>query len=157
MKRTGNCAVGLLMVILLVAVFLMLLGTTSFAAENPKKPADDLQKQVDPQVQKTIEETIGKLKSVPQYVRKNPARLASAIKDLAELGKLGPDAAPAVPYLLSEEFFLIKGGYTSTDDPLRLATIDTLIKIGEPSIPSVIELLYMPNGRNHFEWHWWGK
>lgn len=50
--------------------------------------ADDLQKQVDPQVQKAIEETIKQLKSHP--VHANEAQTTHAIKLLAEPGKLGP-------------------------------------------------------------------
>lgn len=90
-------------------------------------------------------------------VNADAVQTVRSIERLKELGKLGPDAASAVPLLLSEDFFLIKGGYTDTDKPLRLATIDTLVRIGDPAVPEVIKLLSMPKGRNNFEWKLWGR
>ncbi|MEO0509925.1 MAG: HEAT repeat domain-containing protein [Verrucomicrobiota bacterium] len=104
------------------------------------------------------------LKSAPRASGNNEAeRLTKtlggrlSLAALESLGQLGPKAAEAVPFLLSENFFLIKGGYTSKNKPLRMATINTLIKIGKPAVPQVVEMLSMPNGRNHFRWQWWGK
>ncbi len=102
-----------------------------------------------------VEAILQELKLHP--VNADAVQTARSIERLKELGELGPDAASAVPLLLSEDFFLIKGGYTETDKPLRLATIDTLVRIGDPAVPEVIKLLSMPKGRNNFEWKHWGR
>ncbi|MHC5056839.1 MAG: HEAT repeat domain-containing protein [Planctomycetota bacterium] len=80
------------------------------------------------------------------------------------LGELGSSAAPAVPFLLSNSFFYERGGRTAREHPLRLATVDALVKIGEPAVPEVIKLLNVkPGGKSNdkvnrsdkFGWKWW--
>jgi len=93
--------------------------------------ADGLQKQIDPQAQKMVVETIQKLKS-------KKINEQDKIKLLAALGELGPDAAPALPFLLSEEFY-VRTAQRNT--ALKQATIDVLIRIGEPAVPAILSLL----------------
>ncbi|MEM1294661.1 MAG: HEAT repeat domain-containing protein [Verrucomicrobiota bacterium] len=102
-----------------------------------------------------LDEILEELKNYP--VNAKEAQTAHAVGLLKEVGAMGSDAAKAVPLLLSEDFFLIKGGYTAKDNPLRLATIDALVKIGEPAVPAVMEMLEMPQGRNKFQWKDWGR
>ena len=92
-------------------------------------------------------------------------KLEEKIRLVRALGALGPDAAPAVPLLLSNGFFYEQGGRTSKTHPLRLATVDALVKIGEPAVPEVVALLSVKSGgkgddkvnRNaKFDWAWWG-
>jgi len=126
---------------MLACLLTVLIGPPAFAQDN---------------AQTRVAEILEVLKAHPPR-NANEARTAESIERLKELAELGPDAASAVPFLLSEDFFLIAGGYTATDKPLRLATIDTLVRIGEPAVPDVIKLLSMPKGRNKFDWNYWGK
>ncbi len=64
--------------------------------------------------QARVAEILQELKSHP--VRANDAQIAKSIERLKELGKLGPAATSAVPFLLSEDFFLIKGGYIAMNE-----------------------------------------
>ena len=86
--------------------------------------------------QTRVEETLQELKSHPAGA--NDARTAKAIERLKELGELGPDAAPALPFLLSDEFYK---SVAQKDSALKQATIETLIRIGEPAISAVVGLL----------------
>ena len=113
--------------------------------------------------QTRVEEILQELKSHP--VRANETQTAEAIERLKELGELGPDAASAVPFLLSNSFFYEQGGRTAKDHPLRLATIDALVEMGEPAVPEVVTLLSAKstgkgndkvNRNNKFDWEWWG-
>ena len=135
----------------LIAIVVMSLAVRLYAE-------DHLPGKADPQSQATIEETIVKLQA-------KQTKDEERIKLLAELGKLGPDAAPTVPFLLSNSFFYKQGGRTANGHPLRLATIDALVKIGEPAVPDVLTLLSVkPDGKandkvnrsSKFEWKWWG-
>ena len=105
-----------------------------------------------------IAEALPKLKS-------KRTKMEEKVRLVRALGELGPDAAPAVPFLLSNSFFYEQGGRTAKDHPLRLATIDALVKIGEPAVPEVVKLLSVKSGgkgndkvnRNtKFDWKWWG-
>jgi len=91
--------------------------------------------------------------------------LEEKIRLVRTLGELGSDAAPAVPLLLSNGFFYEQGGRTGKAHPLRLATVDALVKIGEPAVPEVVALLDVKSGgkgddkvnrSNKFDWRWWG-
>jgi len=90
--------------------------------------------QINLSAQKVIAENLPKLKA-------KRTKLDEKIRLVRALGELGPDAAPAVPFLLSNSFFYEQGGRTAKDHPLRLATIDALVKIGEPAVPEVVKLL----------------
>ena len=135
----------------LIAIVVMSLAVRLYA-ENP------LPGKANPQSQAKIEQTIAKLKA-------KQTKDEERIKLLAELGKLGPDAAPAVPFLLSNSFFYEQGGRTAKEHPLRLATIDAVVKIGEPAVPAVVMLLSVKsdgkgndkvNRNPKFDWKWWG-
>ncbi|MGB2821612.1 MAG: hypothetical protein WBF17_11560, partial [Phycisphaerae bacterium] len=114
--------------------------------------------QVNRSAQKVMAEALPKLKAK----RTKPEE---KIRLVQALGELGPDAAPAAGFLLSNSFFYEQGGHTAKKHPLRLATIDALVKIGEPAVPEVVTLLSMkPGGKgndkvnrnNKFDWRWWG-
>ena len=114
--------------------------------------------QVNRSAEKVMAEALPKLKAE----RTKPEE---KIRLVQSLGELGPDAAPAVPFLLSNSFFYEQGGRTAKEHPLRLATIDALVKIGEPAVPEVLTLLSMESGgkgsdkvnrNSKFDWKWWG-
>jgi len=114
--------------------------------------------QVNRSAEKVMAEALPKLKAE----RTKPEE---KIRLVQSLGELGPDAAPAVPFLLSNSFFYEQGGRTAKEHPLRLATIDALVKIGEPAVPEVVTLLSMEssgagsdkvNRNSKFDWKWWG-
>jgi len=71
-------------------------------------------------------------------VNANEARTARAIERLRELGELGPDAAPALPFLVSDEFYK---SVAQKNPALKRAAIKTLIRIGEPAVSAVVDLL----------------
>ena len=108
--------------------------------------------------QKVMAEALPKLKA-------RRTELEEKIRLVRALGELGPDAAPAVGFLLSNGFFYEQGGRTAKAHPLRLATVDALVKIGEPAVAQVVALLNVKSGgkgndkvnrNNKFDWKWWG-
>jgi hypothetical protein len=108
--------------------------------------------------EKLIAEVLPKLKS-------RQTKLEEKVRLVQSLGELGPDAAPAVGFLLSNSFFYEQGGRTAKTHPLRLATVDALVKIGKPAVPEVVALLSAKSGgkgndkvnrNNKFDWKWWG-
>ena len=114
--------------------------------------------QVNRSAQEVMAEALPKLKA-------RRTRLEEKIRLVQALGELGPDAVPAAALLLSNSFFYEQGGRTAKDHPLRLATIDALVKIGKPAVVEVVTLLNMKSGgkgndkvnRNtKFDWRWWG-
>jgi len=114
--------------------------------------------QVNRSAREVMAEALPKLKA-------RRTKLEEKIRLVRALGELGPDAAPAVGFLLSNSFFYEQGGRTAKTHPLRLATIDALVKIGEPAVPEVVALLSMKPGgtgsdkvnrKNKFDWRWWG-
>lgn len=117
---------------LVVAVCLLSLTVGAYAA-------DDLQKQVDPQVQKMIQETITKL-------RNKRTEDSEKLELVAKLGEAGAAAAPALPFLLSEEFY---AGMARKNAALKRATIGTLIRIGEPAVKSVVGLLKLKESKKN--------
>lgn len=62
---------------------------------------------------------------------------AAKIELVTELGKLGPTAEHALEVLLDPEFYL---EHVRPNPPLKEAVLDTLIRIGEPSVGAVLEL-----------------
>ena len=82
-------------------------------------------------VQKTIDETIAKLKA-------KQTTDAERVALLAAVGELGSDAAPILPFLLSDEFYK---SVAQKNPALKRATITTLIRIGEPAVSAVVDLL----------------
>ena len=106
---------------------------------------------------KVVAEALRKLKA-----KRTP--LEEKIKLVRNLGELGPEAAPAVGFLLSNSFFYEQGGHTAKAHPLRLATVDALVKIGKPAVAEVIKLLSAKSGgkgkdkvnrSDKFDWKWW--
>ncbi|MHC4248484.1 MAG: HEAT repeat domain-containing protein [Planctomycetota bacterium] len=113
---------------------------------------------VDRSAQKVMTEVLPKLEA-------KGTKQEEKIRLVQALGELGPGAAPAVPFLLSNSFFYEQGGRTAREHPLRLATIDALVRIGEPALPEVIKLLSAKsagkgndkvNRNSKFDWKWWG-
>ncbi len=128
--------------------FLALLMVGASAAERT---------QVNRSAQKVMAEALPKLKA-------RRTKLEEKIRLVRALGELGPEAAPAVEFLLSNSFFYEQCGRTAKAHPLRLATIDALVKIGEPAVPQVVALLSVKSGgkgndkvnrNNKFDWKWW--
>ena len=129
-----------------VAVFTAAAGVSAAEQAAISTPAEKL-----------IAETLPKLKS-------KRTKLEEKIRLVQALGQLGPGGAPAVPFLLSNSFFYEQGGRTAKDHPLRLATLDALVKIGEPAVGEVVKLLNVKSGgkgndkvnrNNKFDWKWW--
>jgi len=81
--------------------------------------------------QKTIDETIAKLKA-------KQTTDAERVALLGAVGELGPDAAPALPFLLSDEFYK---SLAQKNPALKRATIETLTRIGDPAVSAVVGLL----------------
>ena len=81
--------------------------------------------------QKTFDETVAKLKA-------KQTTDAERVALLAAVGELGPDAAPILPFLLSDEFYK---SVAQKNLALKRATIETLIRIGEPAVSAVVDLL----------------
>ena len=84
--------------------------------------------------------------------RENYWRVASAAA-IEALGELGPKAAAAVPFLLSQDFFL--KNCRNNRDPLRAPTIAAVLRIGPAAVPDVIGLLPRPKvkGQRGLDWH----
>jgi len=108
--------------------------------------------------EKVMAEALPKLKS-------GRTKLEEKLRLVQALGELGPDAAPAVGFLLSNSFFYEQGGRTAKTHPLRLATVDALVRIGKPAVGEVVKLLSAKSGgkvsdktnrNNKFDWKWWG-
>jgi len=113
--------------------------------------------QVNRSAREVIAEALPKLKA-------RRTRLDEKIRLVRALGALGSDAAPAIGFLLSNGFFYEQGGRAAKTHPLRMATVDALVKIGKPAVPEVVALLSTkPGGKggdkvhrsNKFDWRWW--
>jgi len=114
--------------------------------------------EINSSAQKVMAEALIELKS-------RRTSLEEKIRLVRALSELGPDAAPAVGFLLSNSFFYEQGGRTAKDHPLRLATVDALVRIGKPAVGEVVALLNVKSGgkgddkvnrSNKFDWQWWG-
>jgi len=73
------------------------------------------------------------------------------------LAELGPEVDEKIPHILVYEFVYKRGGNNhETDNPIRLAAIDALIKIGPAAVPDVILMLGIERERS-FHWNSWGQ
>lgn len=78
----------------------------------------------------------------------------AAIEALAELGA---KADKNIPHILVHEFVSKRGGPNHDKrNPIRLAGIDALVKIGPSAVPDVIKMLGIPRERT-FNWNSWGQ
>ena len=83
-----------------------------------------------------VEAIVQELKTLSRNF--NDEKTAETIARLNELGALGPEAAHSVPFLISSEFYK---NVAQKNPALKRATIGALVRIGEPAVSKVVELL----------------